>query len=498
MIKHYLILLCFFALAACKQNKVTKTYCADEPVIKYKGLNRELNTVLTKMKDSTGIRVLETGTQAMLTRAWLCNQAEKSIDIQYFIFAADNLGLIACDYLVRAADRGVQVYILVDDIVVDAELSDLESLASHQNIHIKIYNPGVNLGKNLFQKLYKFSTDYRSANQRMHNKTFIVDDKIAITGGRNIADEYFDYDHQYNFRDRDLLLIGKDVRQIKKSFHTFWNYELSIPVQKLKNHTLSNKYDFTKLHEYTCNTENFWPQVKKSLNEYSLFEAPRPITWLKSIQFVSDAPGKNDGSRGLYGGGITTDSLVALVKKAKKSIYIQTPYLITTAMSRQLLKNVVDKGVNIKILTNGMASTDALEAFSAYQTDRYKVLETGVEIYEYKPNANIQKKLMTGELHKNQEHQPTFGLHAKTMIIDDEITVVGSFNFDPRSANLNTECITILRSTILTEEVLKAIKTDFLPENSWKITPDFNPDHLVNKTKQLKVWTRKIIPKNIL
>jgi putative cardiolipin synthase len=131
----------------------------------------------------------------MVARAWLSEYAEKTIDIQYVIFSTDNVGLIACDYLIRAEDRGVKVRIIVDDIMVDTDVQDIITFVSHENITVKIYNIGVNLGKNILGKIQKFTTDFRNANQRMHNKTFIVDGKVVITGGRNIADEYFDYDH---------------------------------------------------------------------------------------------------------------------------------------------------------------------------------------------------------------------------------------------------------------------------------------------------------------
>jgi len=494
-----LLVLCSLLLNCTTRTSAKETnYCKNIQETSVANLSKEISSVSKEMERQTGVRILEKGTNALLTRAWLCQQAEKSIDIQYFIFAADNVGLIACDYLVKAADRGVQVNILVDDIVVDAELSDLISLDKHPNISIKIYNPGVNLGKNLFQKLYKFATDYVGANQRMHNKTFIVDDKIAITGGRNMADEYFDYDQEYNFRDRDILLLGKGVDQLCESYEKFWNYKLSIPVKHLMDKEITTPINYNMLHEYACNPENYWPTVRKLFNTYSLIQKENPIVWLDSIEFISDIPGKNNGTKGLYGGGNTSDRLLQLLRAAKKTIYIQTPYLITTNQTRTLFKELVNQGIEINILTNGLASTDALEAFSAYQTDRTKTLATGVSIYEYKPNSAIQKELMTGALHKNKMHQPIFGLHAKSMVIDNNISVIGTFNLDPRSTHLNTECITILNSTSLAKEILSTMKTDLLPENSWKITTKFNPDYLVNKAKQIKAWSRKIVPKNIL
>ena len=471
-------------------------------------LNEELQvTDATRIEAAkpTILKVLEDGGSAMMTRAWLSEYAETSIDIQYFIFSTDNVGLIACDYLVRAADRGVKVRILVDDILVDADISDVLTMDSHENISIKIYNPGVNLGKNIFSKIKKFTTDFRSANQRMHNKTFIVDGKVVITGGRNIADEYFDYDHEYNFRDRDVLLVGQVSHSINHSFEEFWNSDLSVQATEVatENSEITiDKNQFDRLHEYACNPENFWPQVRNQIENLSSFfpiiKSSGELVWLDSVMFISDIPGKNDGSDGLGGGGITTSALINLVENAKYSLDIQTPYLITSDLGKNLFKKAVERGVRVRILTNSLASTDNVEAFSSYQSDRQELLDTGIKIYEFKPDAAERMKMMTGELHKTLDNIPIFGLHAKTAVIDGKISVIGTFNLDPRSANLNTECLAVIYSNKVADGVLSGMEKEFNPENSWEVTKEFNPDSEVNQIKRIKTWTRKILPKEIL
>ncbi|MGB5419226.1 phospholipase D family protein [Algibacter sp.] len=495
-------------LATCTNMKTAQTetnFCSEIHRNHTMTLSKELEEFSTLMLNKTGVYVLEDGSGSMVARAWLTEYAEKSIDIQYFIFSTDNVGLIACDYLIRAADRGVKVRVLVDDIMVEADAEDIVTFNSHENISVRIYNPGVNLGKNIFQKLGKFATDFKSANQRMHNKTFIVDNQVVITGGRNIADEYFDYDHEYNFRDRDILLIGKETKAVKSSFETFWNSDLSKDVtsvitNKPKNIEKADRFD--KLHEYACNPENFWPQVRKRIeNLPKTFDAIKKsgdLVWLDRVFFISDLPGKNDQDHGLEGGGITTSVLIDLVKSAKTSIEIQTPYLITSKLSQDLFKAAINRGVKIRILTNSLASTDNVEAFSSYQSDRETLLKTGVRIFEFKPDAEERKKIMTGELQSELDYQPTFGLHAKSMLIDGKTTVIGTFNLDPRSANLNTECIVVVDSKKVSEGVLKGMEIEFKPENSWETTLDFNPDSEVSNYKRLKTWTRKVIPKAIL
>ena len=495
-------------LVSCnaKNNTIQETdFCTNIHRNDSISLSKELEDIREQMDSLTGVYVLEDGSGSMVARAWLSEYAEKTIDIQYFIFSMDNVGLIACDYLIRAADRGVKIRIIVDDIMVDADIEDILTFNSHENITVKIYNPGVNLGKNIFSKITKFTTDFRSANQRMHNKTFTVDGKLVITGGRNIADEYFDYDHEYNFRDRDILLIGKVSKQVNKSFNEFWNSGLSknvTEVIKEENDLIYPKNRFDNLHEYACNPDNFWPQVRERIAKlpatFSTIKNSGDLVWLDDVDFISDLPGKNDGKNGLGGGGITTSALIELVKNAKSSIDIQTPYLITTELSQNLFRAAVERGVKIRILTNSLASTDNLEAFSSYQSDREKLLETGVRIFEFRPDAEKRARIMTGELQETLDYKPIFGLHAKSMVIDKKTTVIGTFNLDPRSANLNTECIVILTSAKISEGVLNEMEEEFQPENSWETTIDFNPDSEVDRMKRLKTWTRKVIPKEIL
>ncbi|MFT4737182.1 MAG: putative cardiolipin synthase [Cyclobacteriaceae bacterium] len=468
-------------------------------------LTQELASIAGKMDSLTGVYVLEDGSGSMVARAWLTEYAEQTIDIQYFIFSMDNIGLIACDYLIRAADRGVKIRVIVDDIMVDADIEDILTFTSHENITVKIYNPGINLGKNIFGKIKKLTTDFRSANQRMHNKTFIVDERVVITGGRNIADEYFDYDHEYNFRDRDILLLGTASKLVNRSFESFWNSDLSHDVTSIVKSDPDKVYTedrFDRLHEYACNPENFWPQVRTRIanlpTAFASIMYSGDLVWLEDVAFISDQPGKNDGTSGLGGGGISTTALIELIKGAETSIDIQTPYLITTELSRGLFREAVARGVKVRILTNSLASTDNLEAFSSYQTDRQKVLETGARVFEFRPDAAERVRIMTGELQLTLDHQPIFGLHAKSMVVDQKLTVIGTFNLDPRSANLNTECIVVVNSEQISAGVLQGMEEEFLPENSWETTAEFNPDLEVSKMKRLRTWTRKILPKEIL
>ncbi len=482
----------------------TEDFCSKIHFSDSAGLSRQLEPLKDSLLNKTGAYVLEDGGNAMIARAWLCENAEKTIDIQYFIFATDNVGLIACDYIVRAADRGIKVRMLIDDILVDASPHDILTLASHKNISIKIYNPGINLGKNIVGKIAHLAKDFKGANQRMHNKTFNVDNKVVITGGRNIADEYFDYSHEYNFRDRDVLLLGKTVADVHNSFEEFWNSPLSVPVNELvsdPNTDFTDVKRFERLHQYACNPENFWPQVREKIrdlpNAFKRIQQSGSLVWLDSSRFVPDAPGKNN-SEGLHGGGNTTDELIKLVNGAQKSIDIQSPYLITTKEGKEVFAAAVRRGVKIRILTNSLASTDNLPAFAGYQKIRKGLLEAGVRIFEFRPDAKERYDIMTGALQQKLNFTPTFGLHAKSMVIDGRIAVVGTFNLDPRSANLNSECVTVMYSEKIAAGVEKGMEEEFKPENAWETTLKSNPDVEAGSWKRVKTWTKKVIPKKIL
>jgi phosphatidylserine/phosphatidylglycerophosphate/cardiolipin synthase-like enzyme len=493
-------------IAACTSEKTERQasvdFCSSIHLDNNAGLSSQLDSLIPQMEKNTGVYILEEGDASMVARAWLCENAEKTIDVQYFIFSTDNVGLIAADYLVRAADRGVKVRILIDDILVEADEEKLLTLDSHKNIRIKIYNAAVNVGKNAAEKVLALKGDFWGTNQRMHNKTFTVDGTVTITGGRNIADEYFDYDHEYNFRDRDVLLLGGVVKDVEKSFEKFWNSPISKMVTDLVN---PSEYKvgpepFKELHNYACDSNNFWPQVRtRIMNVPQAFKDIRQsgkFQWVENVTFVSDLPGKNNES--LKSGGITTDTLMALIRSARKSVLIQSPYLVTTEKGKELLADAVKRGVEIKILTNSLASTDNLPAFNGYQRDRELLLKTGVRIFEFKPDALIRYKIMTGSLQKAISYKPVFGIHAKTMIVDDEITVVGTFNFDPRSAYLNTECITLIYSEKIAKEVREGIEEEMKPENSWETTLNFNPDSEASLKKRMQMKPMKLIPKDIL
>jgi putative cardiolipin synthase len=452
----------------------------------------------------SGSYVLDTGAEALIARAWLADHAERTMEIQYFIWSTDNVGILAAESLLRAADRGVKVRVLVDDLLIDAPDESLLALAHHPNIDIRIYNPKSTVGTPVQKRVVNVATDFRGVNQRMHNKILLIDGKAAITGGRNMADEYFDYDHEYNFRDRDVLLVGTVVGSVSASFEQFWASPLTVPVEELydglglmQKHVEVNDAEvqeiYQRLHAYAAAPENFAPEVRAAI-EATPQTFPRLSTqtvW-SGVEFISDSPGKNANTFSLGGGGLTTAALARLVESAKASITIQSPYLVASDAAIELLRRAVARGVRVRINTNSLASTDNLMAFSGYRSQRKRLLKLGLEITEFQPEPIAQRELLA-RLAAANKTKPVAALHAKTMVVDHQVTYIGTFNFDPRSANLNTEAGAIIHDAGLAQAVEQAIAVDMQPGNSWDAARD-DPDSHASFGKRNKVRLWQLLP----
>lgn len=445
----------------------------------------------------SGIYVLESSEEALIARAWLTEQARESIDVQYFIWSTDNIGILAAEALLRAAERGVRVRVLVDDFMMEAPDRSLLAMAAHPGIAIRIYNPNTSVGVSFLEKTWNALTDLRGVNQRMHDKTFVVDGKVAITGGRNMAAEYYDYHHQYNFRDRDVLLAGQVLADLSASFERFWASDLSAAVESLgENGTGLSESEVLEvhgqLHAYAKDPGNFAPSVRRAVESAatSFPRLARQATWGR-IDFVCDDPGKNDGSDGLGGGGRSTRTLARLVAGASRSIVIQSPYLVLSDAALRLFRNARERGVRIRVSTNSLASTDNLQAFAGYRNQRDQLLAMGLEIYEYRPDAQTprltRQSELVGDLPAADHPSPIFGLHAKSMVVDSVIAYVGTFNLDPRSENLNTEVGVVVHEPAMARRLEAAIEDDMRPANSWDAARD-HPDGYVPASKRR--WVR--------
>ncbi len=440
----------------------------------------------------SGLAVLDRGEEALVLRGWLGEAASRTLDIQYFIWTADNVGVLASEAFLRAADRGVRVRVLVDDLLVDAPPEALLALAAHPNIDIRIYNPLHQVGTSTLGRVGALVTRFRDANQRMHDKVAVFDGVVGITGGRNMADEYFDLDQGISFRDRDVLAVGPVVAEMAASFQRFWDSPLARPVEALlprgaKRLTPAQVQGiYARLRAYATDPANYAPDVRRAVGAAGarLEALLRQLHW-SDVRFLSDTPGKNTGRQGLKGSGASTEALLQVVRSARKRVVIQSPYVVLSSVGKGLLRELKTRGVRVQISTNSLASTDNLQAFSGYRKQRRELLRLGAEVYEFRPDAALRTTLLG---------RPTaqLSLHAKSLVVDGETVFIGTFNLDPRSANLNTEVGVLTRDPALAAEVEQAILRDMAPENSWSARD--NPDHHAPFAKRQKVRFWKLLP----
>ncbi len=485
--------------------------------------------LVEKHPDKTGLYVLEKGGEALLTRGWLADRAIKTIDVQYFIWGNDNIGKLAAETLLRAAERGVHVRVLVDDFLMSAESDEIFAMAYHPNIEIRLYNPVHSVGVNFFERLAKMVIDFRGSNQRMHNKMFVVDNMIAITGGRNMENQYFDFGHKYNYRDRDVLLVGKVLPELSDTFEEYWNHKLAKPVKHLLKNPFESDIDwapqddrgdnldvdkekllkeldkvtrervnsiYKNLHAYAQDESNYLPEVRQSMAGITseVVAITESVYWLDA-SFISDRPGKNNTwfNFNMGGGGDSTTALAQLLNSAKDNVVIQSPYLILSSDAWDLFKAALARGVSIKICTNSLAASDNLAAFSGYSSQIDELLDAGIELYEYRHDAKRRYDLVKQYSQYKEGKLPIFSLHAKTMVVDDSIVFIGTFNLDPRSENLNTEVGIIAKHDELARAVKREIEIDMSEGNSWNVRKD-GRNNDTSIMKRTKLFFMKLLP----
>lgn len=464
-----------------------------------------VETYIANRPGKTGVHSLETGADALRARAWLVDNARRSIEVQYFIWSPDNIGTLAAEALLRAADRGVKVRVIVDDLLIDAQERTLVSLVAHPNVEVRIYNPRHKVGVRWYQRVWHMLTDFRGFNQRMHDKSFIVDGKVAIIGGRNMAAEYYDFSHEYNFRDRDALVLGQVVREIGANFENFWASPLSQPVARLLEQAagrdklaLPGAADVarfrTELTAYAASPENFEPEIRQSIRgtpgEFD--RLGQAIHW-GDVQFIHDSPGKNVSGRFvLDGGGKSAEALASLFEGAREDVVIQSPYLVLSDQAQALFEKARARGVRIRVNTNSLAATDNLEAFSGYLWQRKRLLAIGVEIHEFRPDAAVQRELMRPYL-RTDRPAPKASLHAKTMVVDGATAFIGTYNLDPRSQNLNTEIGIVVHDKAFAGRIHTAILHDMESGNSWNAASD-DPDLHAPSAKRWKARIYSWLP----
>lgn len=416
------------------------------------------------------VAVLSTGQEALLYRIDRIRSAQNSIRIQTFIFADSKTTRLFIHELTRAARRGVEVQILADSMFSEqSAVYAARAAAAHPRVRFRAFNPVTeSLESGVAQSLWTAGAEFRRINRRMHNKVMVVDERWGVCGGRNYDDEYFDEDTRLVYRDRDVAVEGPVVMEMVRSFDDYWNNSASVPIEDL----VDVKDALAKLPRI----KRDWPFSFADLeieeladrSEALLRRGEPRLTWhdVQSIAFWADPVGKPNIDDSIV------TRLIGALGNARHRLLLQTPYLVFTNPALKLF-GMLDDDVTVTIHTNSLASTDNWASYAHSMRQRFEMIKKlGLDVREMKPYPGHLQTIVPGyPAPRTGKKGPLLSLHAKSMVVDDRLAIIGSYNLDPRSETLNTEVLLEVWDRDVASLLAKQIEVDCRPQNSWVVAP---------------------------
>src|SRR5262245_25314592 len=411
-------------------------------------LGRALSPLVSANRGKSGIHPLDNGRDAFAARVVLARAADRSLDVQYYIWHEDTSGGLLAQELWQAAERGVRVRLLLDDNNTRGLDEAIATLDAHPNIEVRLFNPYANRG----WRLGELATDFSRVNRRMHNKSFTADNQASIVGGRNVGDEYFGADSPVEFADLDALVIGAVVPEISASFDAYWNSESAYPASSLIPPT--NSQLSREKAEARPEAARYIEAVRATPLVQMLLAGNLPLDWAQA-RLVQDDPSKVLQPPERTELHLLPHMLEAL-GEPKREVDLVSPYFVPTKEGTAALVALAERGVKVRVLTNSLSATDVSPVHAGYAKYREALLRGGVRLYELKPSTQEKEKDKEKEGRRGAGGSSDASLHAKTFGVDRSRIFVGSFNFDPRSARLNTEMGIVVESARLAAQLANA------------------------------------------
>ncbi|MEI6545166.1 MAG: phospholipase D family protein [Methylococcales bacterium] len=405
--------------------------------------------------------------------------AERSLDLQYFIFHGDKTGKLLTEAVLKAADRGVKVRVLIDDGETEPGDEQIAALSAHPSIEIRVFNPFAYRGHVKLFKSTEFLFNASRLDYRMHNKLLVVDNAIALVGGRNIGDQYFQLDPDSQFADDDVFAAGRIVQKLSTTFDEFWNFNLSIPMELLSDEQPSLdalNAQRQRLKDAHSELEAEGLEFVKRLTSDKPFEdiinGHLPVVWAQA-QLIYDSPDKKAVENGILSGRLMQPEIINALNAVQSELLMVSPYLIPDEESMELFKSLHQRKARIRILTNSLESAEMSMAQSGYMHYRIPLLENGVELYEIRSQLGNNKG--SGQSAAISRYG-NYGLHAKLYVFDRKKFFIGSMNFDQRSKHLNTEIGLIIHSPELAQQVANRFQAMVQPANAYKLALHSNTE----------------------
>ena len=423
-------------------------------------IGKELAGLAAQHPGESGVAIIRRGRPAFTTRVVLADLAEQTLDVQYFLWAPDATGVILADHLLRAADRGVRVRILIDDVNLMDRDAGIAALDAHPNVEIRLFNPFPHRGSHLFG----FLVDFDRVNHRMHNKLMVMDNALAVVGGRNMSDPYFEVDPRANFRDLDIAAAGPVVRDLSNVFDRFWNGAWSVPIAALVDRPYGEddlRAHVQRIREVIAKGDYPHPLDQDvAALQSELSTLVRGFVWAPAHVVYDDPASISDQSRR-----VMHTLLFRRLDRVQTDLLIESAYFIPLDGGVAKLKELVDRGVRIRVLTNSLASNDVIAAFAGYSKRREAMVRNGIELYELRPEPGpVRKRLFGGGSRA--------GLHTKAIVFDREDVFIGSFNLDARSSAINTEAGLYVASPALAAQVIEFMNEGVDPDASFRLQLD--------------------------
>ena len=467
------LLLCIGGCATVDLREVPRTpsFAYDTPTTTR--LGKAVYAEAAKHAGQSAFRVIESGLAGFAARVALIDAAQHTLDLQYYLMEGESADLIA-ERLLAAADRGVRVRVLVDDLGQYGSESTLAALSSHPRIEMRTFNPILMRGPAMALVALEYAVRGVQLNRRMHNKLFVADNAVALIGGRNIGDAYFEAPGPIDFQDLDVVAAGPIVRSLSASFDDYWNSKYAVPVQALMLHPPGAE-DVREARAKLAaardaNRDTTYGRAERmSRLGRDVADGRFAATWAHA-RVLADSPRKVDPLRDDDGTRRIADELLPALAAVKQELLIVSPYVVPDDEAMSAIRAAARRGARVRILTNSLATTDMPLAHAGYAAARDALLDAGVELYELKPLAT--------PFTRGRSHAPSSGsrtaLHAKAEVLDRRYVFLTSMNLDQRSINLNTEVGLWIDSPELAREITRRFDEAVRPHNSYHVvrTPD--------------------------
>lgn len=421
----------------------------------------------------SGFRLLSAGVDGFLARAQMANAAQRTLDLQYFILRGDETGRLLTDAVLRAADRGVRVRVLIDDGETIAGDEQIIAMNAHSHVEVRVFNPFRYRGHVKLIRAFEFMLSSSRLDYRMHNKLFVADNAVALIGGRNIGDQYFQVNPASQFADDDVFTAGPIVKKLSATFDDYWNSAIAIPVSALVGGSPSDPAPLPESRQASAElrepdkevTVDYASRIAKGEPLAGMLSGKLPLVWAPA-QVICDSPDKKSVENGWVVGRLMHRPVAKAVETVQSELLMITPYLIPGQEGMQLFKDLRDRNVRVRVLTNSLESSTVLLAQTGYMHYRTPLLDTGVELYEVRSLLGDARG--SGQSAAMSRYG-NYSLHAKLFVFDRKRLFIGSMNFDQRSMHLNTEIGLIIDSPVLAQQMAARFEAMVQPVNAYRV-----------------------------